>query len=199
MFSWEKGEIKLPPQDLRRVHKVVVDAWNAHENAFLELADRVRELVTTVGKGDLRTQARAILEQQNVPAGDASRVMTTLFPYDTEIPGGYPLQPQRPLKKDLDYVTNRTVTFEFGFPEAYLSFDRKHGLLLWEVAEAIGAVDLVHEDPRCQAMFGALDAVSWIRGSGGIFYGEGGRRTRAYGPLGGQSMGAINTGEPRVV
>lgn len=90
--------------------------------------------------------------------------------------------PRRVLKKDIDWVTNRTTAFKVG-DDAYITFDRDASTVTWAVHENNRACETARSHPLARTFFATLDSVRWTRGTGGEIIGndEYNRESRAHG------------------
>lgn len=79
-------------------------------------------------------------------------------------------RPRRVKQSDVNFPTNRTLRYACGEPD--ITFDPKAKTVTWSVPENNHARDHAREHPIAQALFRALRAVKWTRGSGGQIIGN---------------------------
>lgn len=79
-------------------------------------------------------------------------------------------KPRRCLKTDIPAITNRTTSVYYD--DFSIGFDRSTSTVRWTVDENNHACDRAHAHPYAIALFGALNRVTWTRGSGGEIVGN---------------------------
>lgn len=188
----EYGEIRLPSAavaDVRRAlaeadMAVKVEAFDLTQEVWSKLSPKARR-----DRGAYELETRKVLSQMSPEWG---------YDRDTSVyeeahsllwcsPGS---RPRRVLRKDVQWPTNRTTTFEL--PDGHVSLDRGKSTLTWS-AEGNHGVERARSSRVGRALFTALGRVRWTSGTGGVISGndEYNREDRAVGGGGNYVTGAF--------
>lgn len=215
-YEWQHGELTLPSAAVAPVKKAVRDTQNRLRDEVLRLCKEFwagpakRTSSTKLYRERLETWAYPArpLSPWAAPRSSMAEVARDLAHEALSQLAGKPRQVQQ---ADLDQLvpraTNRTTHFRVGW-EASISFDGRE--VLWDVPENNHAVESARQHPVAQALFAALDKVTWTRGTGGVLTynneyardsydaGAGANQISAwYGPLGERDFAQANGYNPR--
>jgi hypothetical protein len=196
-WEFEAGEFTLPYAEFAKVRKAVELADKAmKEKAFLH--------TQTFWKGLTARQKTNINEYAK--AQDA--FVTGLRSTDTEtrdlaehLTGAYRMQgkPRRVLPADMDYPTNRTLSFGSG--EFGMSFNKETNSVDYSTAQNRHVIEAAHSTGIYGALMKSINGMRWTRNTGGRIwndneYADESRREQGYasdltsyacGPIGAQS------------
>jgi len=195
--EWEKGTLTLPTAAVSAVRKALTDASNLHHDAVL--AECLRLWNGPIAK----TSSSKLFRERLETASRSSRLSESVnedvyFVMEGLVGYGSNGNPRTPRTSDVEKIApkanSRTTSFgggqEWGIgidgtKLSYYSGDNNH------------QVERARSHPVVAAMFRALNAVNWTRGSGGVFFGNdeynresggagsgGNYITSAFGPLG---------------
>lgn len=216
-YDSEHGSIKLPAGAMKAVRAAVVEAHNAVQERLLTVADEVLTKILAANKGKRGVNWRSVIEEvcarswnydrEGFAPCDVARLLMPTRRRPLPTTGYAPkwedvkaTRPTKPKRKDLDILGARVehVTLD----EASIHFGKDGRTVTWDVGENNHACETAHEHPVARAFFGALNRVSWTRGSGGTIVGndeynrdadyEGGGGnyvTSRFGPLGKEESG----------
>ena len=226
-YEWEHAILTLPAAEVAGLKKALRDYVNTlHDEVraeavriHKEVAKSTRSAILYKQRLDAHTQARYARSDDNgrsyrVPttreartdlvASMAREVLSTMLRGGYNQPAPTPHQPTvADVNKVIEKATNRTNTFGLigrdGYREGNISFEGR--TVTWAVPENNHAIETARESPVADVFFNALAAITWTRGTGGVFwsnneYNEGehgyGRGPDimggTYGPLGDQGQ-----------
>lgn len=207
----ERGSLLLPTAAASAVKKAVRDAQNAEHEQIYTLAIEFwrglkskprtsKALYTALGawrEAQYAKHSRSLNSYYAVePSDDAATIEAVCSTLGSALwrNGGREGKPCAPRREDVSpkKVTNKDNVFAAG-DEACISFKGRE--VNWSVSENNHAVETARATPVAKAFFKAIGAVTWTRGTGGVFkyaneYQEdawqGPTISARYGPLGDQ-------------
>lgn len=210
-YGWEKGTLKIPGSEWKRVRDAIVAGHNKEQDNMFALATDVhgRLMAIKAAKGSaaikgevgemLRADTGSYSVMKRLEASDDSwDVLKSVRKYE---PATKKTTLTVPKKKDFAHVpSSKAECLSYG--EFSISFDQKEKSITWSVQDNNHSVDRARDHVMGRLFFNVMGSVKWGRGSGGQIAGndeihkddreEGGGAnyvTARYGPLGGQPVG----------
>lgn len=218
-YGWERGTLKIPGSEWKRVRDEIVAAHNRHLDGMLQLAQLAYERLSAIKaakgvaaiKGDLyevmRTDvASAGLLRKLDSCDDAWHAVNSVRKYDPKTQRTSLVVPK---KKDFAHVPP-TKASSFHYGDFGISFSPKTKEVTWSVNDNNHSVERAHEHEMGRVFFRVMGSVKWVRGSGGQLVGNdeyhsedreagGGANyvTHRFGPLGGDVYKELGLRRPR--
>ena len=189
-YEWERGEIKLPSAEFARVRQTIADVDMKHKQKLFDLSQEFWKGLTAKEKADPASYAQAYVTFSkkhshvrrngwvgsgcnetisDLPDGLDEAVRFRRYNYKAK---KAITRPKRVLKEDIDFPTNRSVSFGTAGDDGALTFDKKTNVVHWGVSENNHAVDAAHDSDMGKAFFAVLKTVKWTRGTGGYIRGN---------------------------
>jgi len=181
-YEWERGTILIPSDQWVAFRRKIIEAHNAEELRLFKLAEAVLATVKIQAKGKRGFDfERAIRDAtgrcstENRPyCDDSSAVSRLLGMQPTFVDGKYVMakKPRSPKRKDLDLRPTSRGGLPMHGDEGTVTLNDVDRTVSWEVSENNRACERARAHPLGRALFAALDAVVWKRGSGGTIIGN---------------------------
>ena len=182
-YEWERGEIKLPTNQVKIVREAVRQEVDAYRQKLYDLAQKFwRELPASYKRDpDKFKGACERFIDGNLP-GDSWR------PVDPKLPAWQPLKgdeeilwgmrtvlgntPRRAKWEHVDNAIGKPsgANWTVHFGDASIEFKGRN--VIWYVSENNHACDRAHAHPFAIRLFNMLSKVQWTRGSGGDIVGN---------------------------
>lgn len=187
--EWERGEIKVSTKEFSAVRRDLIAAHNGLAARFFLRAKTVYAALKLAGKGTRNFDWRKAFdgcmvsgEGYSMSAHDIEgydEIYRSIFPYEeveverdgrkykTLEQSRKPKSPKRTAFNPLK--TNAT---QIEFEEAYIGFDRKRRVIIWNVNENNHSVDRARNHAMGKQFFYRMSRVEWVRGTGGEIVGN---------------------------
>ena len=173
-YEWERGTITIPTKEWSKFRTGLLKAWNERELGRLESAKRTHATLTAACKGKRgskrMTALKAAVERHF--SNDRNSEIREMVVTQTGWGSGatYTLK-ALPKKKDLKlFATSKDA--EMYCDDGYVAFKNATRSLVWDVSENNHAREHAHEHWFAKLVFGALNQITWTRGSGGEMIGN---------------------------
>ena len=173
-YCWERGTIRLPRSATATVRRVVRDAGNAHHDAVLRsVRDLYREIAAVTTDVERFAEILDGHDRRGLPfdygVAEAADAVLSEMVFRARRSSG---RAHRPTVSDVDAVAPRYAapTAVFQADECTVTFSGND--VTWSVPENNHADERAHQTWLGHALLGALRAVDWTRGSGGVIMGN---------------------------
>lgn len=173
--EWEDGTLVLPNAAVTGLKRTLIKATNAHRDAVLALCHRFWEQHKTRSVARYRERVDEFIyppqqSYQSYRRNSDEQLRTDAY-HLLEMLAEHP---RKAIQSDLDKAgivkaTNRTSCFRVGLEASITLKGRNLG---WHVPENNHACERAREHPLAQALFTALEKISWTRGTGGVILGN---------------------------
>lgn len=220
-YGWEKGTLKIPGGEWKRVRDELVAAHNKHREGMYQLAVAVHTRLTALkaakGSAALNTDlyellrndlGSAALMRQLDSCDDAWEAVHAVRKVD---PKTRKITLVVPKKKDFAPVPS-TKAKALHYGEFSIGLGATTKSITWSVSENNHSVERAHDHAMGRAFFRVMGSVKWVRGTGGTLKGNdehhreddeagggGNYVTQRFGPLGGdvyKEMGLRRPSKP---
>jgi hypothetical protein len=175
-YEWEAGNIKLPSAVFSKFRRDLNTYCNQRQtnlfNKALQVFEKMVVQIKSKPSADLEHDILEHLKESKYNAfrmgwntldcDGADEILRVLLPPGNKL--------HRPQKKDFPVASitrDRVSDGEWG-----ISFTPKEHAVHWSVAENNHACERAHEHAVVEHFFGMLNAVQWVRGSGGVIAGN---------------------------
>lgn len=188
--EWEHGVIKLPTAEFSRVRQAIADDDLKRQTEVFEHTQTFWKSLNRKQRTDRReyldaAQEYAVAEEDRIEKENRRIAQRTSW---SRAPQFLPdnsdailreLQetlhrgngkPRRVLKSDIEFPTNKTLTF--GDDNADVVFNREESTVTWSVGGNNHAVDFARGGALAHKFFETMNTVKWTRGTGGIIHGN---------------------------
>lgn len=167
-YEWERGTIKLPSKDYPRFRKELLTAWNNNELRLFEVASACfKELkAKSIKTSELESAVRKAIEARTRDS-EYYKVFDLLI---QRTPTGT-LKLRAPRKSDLS-IEKVSAGCALSIEDAQVYFDDKSCSVTWAVSENNHAREYARNHPIARELFRKLDAIPWVRGTGGTIVGN---------------------------
>jgi hypothetical protein len=220
-YGWEKGTLKIPGGEWKRVRDELVAAHNKHRESMHQLSvavhTRLTALKSSKGAGVLSTELSELLRNDPGSAAllrqldnceDAWEAVHCVRKFDPQTRKTTLVAPK---KKDFAPVPpTKAKVLHYG--EFSVSFDATAKTITWSVSDNNHSVDRAHDHNMGRTFFRVMSSVKWVRGTGGQIVGndennrdndeEGGGSnyvTHRFGPMGGDLYKELGLRRPSKV
>lgn len=189
-YEWERGSIKLPTKEARRVREAVKAAavqhrdklydhaqrfWSELPRSYKEDREKYRKACEAFLRGNVHDRFNNQGPDPHLPAWTAVRDeallddLTWLLQWRIDRKEGTPSRVQQ---SDLDPLIGKLTGTKphMKCDEAVIKFDGR--VVHWIVPENNHACERCRAHPVAMALFRTLASVAWTRGSGGTIVGN---------------------------
>lgn len=166
-YEWERGTIYLPSRDYAAFRKKIIQAWNSRQLELLSAASSALPVIK-----------KACARKKDWEAEDAAyKAALSFWKNPQELLSlimkreGAKLVFRSPKKKDIGLkpVSRGCVLYLDG---ASISFGEESASVTWSVEENNHACEDAHSHPIARLLFKELNAINWVRGTGGTIVGN---------------------------
>lgn len=167
-YEWERGTIKLPSKVYSRFRKEMLEVWNNNELRVFNIAVACfKELKSNPIKSvDLEINILRLVQSKTSDC-DSYRVFNMLI---TRTPSNA-VKLRAPRKGDL-IIRKVSVGCAIDIEDAQAYFDDKACSVTWAVSENNHARKRARAHPIARELFKKLNAIDWVRGTGGTIVGN---------------------------
>lgn len=167
-YEWERGTIKLPSKDYPRFRKEMLTAWNNNELRLFNIATACfKELkAKPIKSAELEDAVRRLVHSK-ASDSDYYRVFDMLV---ARTPTNA-VKLRAPRKGDLS-TRKVSVGCALDIEDAQVYFDDKACSVTWAVSENNHAREHARAHPIARELFKKLNAIEWVRGTGGTIVGN---------------------------